>query len=180
MIRSRVRLKHSAASPARFGGCPSQPLRDGGQAGIADYVNKAADGIERWANNLNHQDLDQAMRSVQNFARRQPALFLGIAFGAGVMAARFLKSSETNSRYESDYRSRYGQGSTSMPDYGSTGGGGRSTAGMGSSTGGALGSSSGTGPTGLGTSDRGAAQFGTTAGDIPRTSSDPRSSGEVL
>jgi hypothetical protein len=75
----------------------TQPLRDGGQTGIADAVNKAADGIERWASQMRQQDLDDAMRAVEQFARRQPAMFLGIAFGAGMMAARFLKSSASNS-----------------------------------------------------------------------------------
>jgi hypothetical protein len=71
----------------------TQPLRDGGQSGIADYVNQAADGIERWAADLKRQDVDDALRAAQQFARRQPALFLGVAFTAGMLAARFLKSS---------------------------------------------------------------------------------------
>lgn len=71
----------------------TQPLRDNGQTSIADYVNKAADGIERWSIDLKHQDLSEALRAAQRFARRQPALFLGVAFTAGLLAARFLKSS---------------------------------------------------------------------------------------
>ena len=68
----------------------SQPLREGGQTQIADYVNRAADGIERWASQLRQQDLEDAVRAVEQFARRQPAMFLGIAFGTGLIAARFL------------------------------------------------------------------------------------------
>ena len=73
----------------------TQPLREGGQSGIADYVNQAADGIERWAADLKRQDVDDALRAAQQFARRQPALFLGMAFTAGMLAARFLKSSSS-------------------------------------------------------------------------------------
>jgi hypothetical protein len=71
----------------------TQPLRENGQAGMAEYVDKAAQGIDRWASQLRERDIDDAVHAVQDFARRQPALFLGIAFGAGVLAARFLKSS---------------------------------------------------------------------------------------
>ena len=135
----------------------TQPLKDGGQAGVADYVNKAADGIERWASQLGEQDIDDAMRAVQQFARRQPALFLGIAFTAGIVAARFLKSSNDN------YNS-------SSQQYGSWGGGG--------GTMGSVGRTTGTGN--LGTADFGQ-PFGTSAsGDIPRVSGDIRSAGEVI
>lgn len=71
----------------------TQPLRDSGQTGIADYVNKAADGIDRWATDLKGKDVEDALRAAQQFARRQPALFIGAAFTAGLLAARFLKSS---------------------------------------------------------------------------------------
>ena len=134
----------------------TQPLKDGGQAGVADYVNKAADGIERWASQLRQQDLDDAMRGVQQFARRQPALFLGIAFTAGIVAARFLKSSAD------DYDEQYG----------SWGGGGGTMGNVGRRTG--VGSN-------IASADLGAQPFGTTtSGDIPRLSSDIRSTGEVI
>lgn len=74
----------------------TQPLRDSGQTNIADYVNNAADGIERWAGSLKQQNVNDALRAAQQFARRQPALFIGAAFTAGMLAARFLKSSGDN------------------------------------------------------------------------------------
>ena len=126
----------------------TQPLREGGQPQMADYVNKAADGIERWASELRQQDLEDAVRAVGQFARRQPAMFLGLAFGAGLVAARFLKSSG-------------GHGHTRQ--YGRQ-----------------FDTSGGAGPTGMRTADFGAAQFGTTSGDIPRVPPDMRSAGEVI
>jgi hypothetical protein len=75
----------------------TQPLREGGQTGVADYVNQAADNIERWASQLGQQDIEDAVRGVQQFARRQPAVFLGVGFALGVVASRFLKSSSTYS-----------------------------------------------------------------------------------
>jgi hypothetical protein len=161
----------------------TQPLRDGGQPQIADYVNKAADGIERWATNMRQQDLEDAVRAVEQFARRQPAMFLGVAFGAGLVAARFLKSSNRNGEMRS-YGGNFnpsprtssvgsvGMGGTSL---GSTGGGATSmgTGGLGTSGLGSTGTGSGGGGTG-GTGTR------TTSGDTPRLSSDIRSAGEVL
>jgi len=79
-------------------------LRERGQTGLAGYVNRAADEIDRWTARLRDQDLDDAVRDVQQFARRNPAIFLGVAFGAGVLAARFFKSSgaeETTSHRQS-------------------------------------------------------------------------------
>lgn len=71
----------------------TQSLRDSGQSGLADYANRAADGLERWSTVLQRQDPEQALRELQSFARRNPALFLGAAFGVGVLAGRFFKSS---------------------------------------------------------------------------------------
>jgi hypothetical protein len=158
----KVRASETLGSLAGAVRGMSQPLREGGQSGIADYITRAADGIERWADNLGRQDLDQAVREVQHFARRQPALFLGIAFGTGVMIARFLKSSDAESEYGSSRTTEYSGGP------------------MGSrASGGYTPGAAPTGSTGMGTTDFGAAQFGTTAGDIPRVPPD-RSGGGAL
>jgi hypothetical protein len=71
----------------------SQPLRDNNQAMLADYAGKAADQLEQFSARLRERDLTELMDDAKRFARRQPALFVGIAFAAGVIAARFLKSS---------------------------------------------------------------------------------------
>lgn len=80
----------------------TQQLRDGGQPAIADYANRAADGIERWSSQLRQQDVQNAIRGVQRFARREPAMFLGLAFGTGLLVARFLKSSSDSSDFYPD------------------------------------------------------------------------------
>lgn len=148
----------------------AQPLRDGGQEGIANYVSKAADSIERWSGDLRQRDLEDAMRAVQEFARRQPALFLGMAFTAGILAARFMKSSPPASRYDDTasvgFASGRGDGRYSTGRTESGGYAGNSGAGEGSRT-------------GIGVS-AGSQQFGTTSGEIPRVASDARHEGEVL
>jgi len=94
----------------------SQQLRDSGQEKTADYVTRAADQLESWSNTLNQRDLEDLLQEVQRFARRQPALFIGTAFGVGLLAARFLKSS--GSAGTSAYGQEFGREGR---DYGTSG-----------------------------------------------------------
>jgi hypothetical protein len=55
-------------------------------------VDKAADQIERASEFLQTANPGQMAQAVQSFARREPLLFLGGAFAAGIVVARFLKS----------------------------------------------------------------------------------------
>jgi hypothetical protein len=75
----------------------TEPLREDGQSSVAAYVDKAAEGIDRWADQLRQRNIDNTVRAAHDFARREPALFLGLAFGAGALLARFLKSSTADS-----------------------------------------------------------------------------------
>jgi len=77
----------------------SQPLRDNNQAMLADYAGKAADQLEHVSTRLGERDLTELLDDAKRFARRQPALFVGAAFAAGVLAARFLKSSPDGQRH---------------------------------------------------------------------------------
>jgi len=76
----------------------SQPLRDNNQAMLADYAGKAADQLEQFSTRFRERDLNELMDDAKRFARRQPALFVGAAFAAGVLAARSLKSSPDRQR----------------------------------------------------------------------------------
>jgi hypothetical protein len=58
-----------------------------------DYLDKAADGIERVASYLQNADAGEVVDNIESFARRRPELFIGSAFAIGLIAARFLKSS---------------------------------------------------------------------------------------
>jgi hypothetical protein len=78
-------------------------LGDRNQSGVARYVNKAADSLERWADTLQRKDIREIVEDVQRFGRRQPAMFIGLSIGAGLLGARFLKSSGRGVR-ASSYR----------------------------------------------------------------------------
>jgi len=60
---------------------------------IVGYTERAADRVERLADYLREREIGDLIGEVEDFARRQPVLFVGGAFTLGLLAARFLKSS---------------------------------------------------------------------------------------
>lgn len=60
---------------------------------LPKIADRAADGIERLSRFLESHEIKDAVRSIERFARREPALFLGGAVALGLAAGRFLKSS---------------------------------------------------------------------------------------
>ena len=77
-------------------------LRDEQQAMAGEYVERAARQIERAAHFVQTADLREVVDQVEDFARRRPAVFIGSAFAAGLLAARFLKSSRNEPRRFAD------------------------------------------------------------------------------
>jgi len=71
----------------------SQQLRMQDQQTVTGYIEGAASQVERVSNYLKQNDLGGLIDDVEQFARRQPALFLGGTFVLGLLGARFLKSS---------------------------------------------------------------------------------------
>jgi hypothetical protein len=71
----------------------SNNLREQDQTMFAQYSNQVANRVERASTYLEEHDLDELMHEAEDFARRQPELFIGGAFTLGLLAARFLKSS---------------------------------------------------------------------------------------
>lgn len=59
----------------------------------AKYGESIAAKIEGASGYFEKQDLKAIVRDLEFFARRQPAVFIGASFVAGLLAARFLKSS---------------------------------------------------------------------------------------
>jgi hypothetical protein len=75
-----------------------QHLREQQNETVAQYVEKAAEQLERLSNNLREKDVNELLHDAQRLARRQPALFIGGSFAVGLLAARFLKSSRAEGR----------------------------------------------------------------------------------
>ena len=71
----------------------SQNMQDLDQGGVAQYVDTVAERFERASTFLQDKDLGEIVEEIEDFAVREPVLFLGGAFALGLVAARFLKSS---------------------------------------------------------------------------------------
>jgi hypothetical protein len=69
-------------------------LKEEQQELAGEYVGKAAGQIDRLAQYIQNADPAEVVDGVKEFARKRPALFIGSAFAVGVIAARFLKSSQ--------------------------------------------------------------------------------------
>jgi hypothetical protein len=87
-----------------------QQLRQQDQGAVAQYVEGAANQIERLAGYLRGRDVTELIDEVEDFARRQPMVFLGGAFALGLLGARFLKSSGRAAR-----QGQYGQSGRPLP-----------------------------------------------------------------
>lgn len=57
------------------------------------YGDTLAQQVERFSSYVDEKEIKEIVRDVEQFARRNPLLFVGGAFALGVLAARFLKSS---------------------------------------------------------------------------------------
>lgn len=97
----------------------SQQLNDQNETTFANYAQSAADQIENWSGMLQNQDLNGLVNEVQDFARRQPELFIAGSLAAGLLLGRFLKStssSATSANNYTNYNNRY-QGNNNRRSY---------------------------------------------------------------
>lgn len=62
----------------------------------AQYSDTLADKVEQISGYIDKKDLSGLVRDIRNLAHNNPALFLGGAFTLGILAARFLKSGNSN------------------------------------------------------------------------------------
>lgn len=76
----------------------SSDLDEQGQSVVSGFVQQAADGLDGFSGALRRNDVDDLVGSVEDFARRQPAVFIGGAVLAGFGIARFVKSSTERRR----------------------------------------------------------------------------------
>ncbi len=71
----------------------SEHLHADDQGALPEYLDRAAHQVDVASDYLNRRTVGQLIGDVEGFARREPALFLGGAFVAGLVGGRFLKSS---------------------------------------------------------------------------------------
>lgn len=76
--------------------------------GATRYIQQAGEQMRRAADWLENTNVEELTERTEEFARRQPALFIGGAFALGLVAARFLKSSSRNHQERHPATSGYG------------------------------------------------------------------------
>ena len=64
---------------------------------LGDYLDSAADGIDRVARSLEERDLAELAGDIEEFARQRPAVILGGVFLAGLALGRVARAAQTNS-----------------------------------------------------------------------------------
>lgn len=110
---------HNIAQAFRTSG---KELENRSETPVANYANTIADRLENASSYLSGRSVDDLLGDAEDFARNQPEIFLGGAFGVGLLISRFFKSSGRD-YYESDggyAPSRYsgGQYSRGAMNYG--------------------------------------------------------------
>jgi ElaB/YqjD/DUF883 family membrane-anchored ribosome-binding protein len=88
-------------------------LRNQQKAGIAQYAERAADQIDQVVQYAESRDVGELLNDAERFARRHPEAFLGGAFILGLVAGRFLKSSQDRRASEA-YARRENEDSTTL------------------------------------------------------------------
>lgn len=78
----------------------SDNLRSREEEQVARYVDRAAGQIDRLSGYLRERNVDELVYETREFARREPALFLGGAALLGMLGARFFRSSSPDYRAE--------------------------------------------------------------------------------
>lgn len=84
----------------------TQKLRDERHDTVAQYIESAADQLDRFANRLKDKNVGELFDDAQRFARRQPGLFIGGAFFLGLLGSRFLKSSDPDRHSDQAWNER--------------------------------------------------------------------------
>lgn len=101
VVAQQVRDAANAAKAA------ARDLRERDQAMLAGWADMAADNMSHAAQSLDGRDIGEIFSNVENFARRQPAVFLAGVALAGFAAARFAKAARDGAAE----RSAHGHGS---------------------------------------------------------------------
>lgn len=81
---------HNIAEAFRTSG---QELEKRSETPVANYANTIADRLEGASSYLSGRSVDDLLGDAEDFARNKPEIFLGGAFGVGLLISRFFKSS---------------------------------------------------------------------------------------
>jgi hypothetical protein len=94
---------------------------------IVSYAEQAASRLDQYSRTLRERNVNTLVRQAEDFAHRQPGVFVGGAVVAGFLLARFFRSSALHSAYDYPHSSQASGGTNT--DYPSATGAGSSTVG---------------------------------------------------
>jgi len=107
------RVADSIGSVAQALHQAANQLNEQNQDVAARYTDTAAERIERFADSLRDRNVDELVSQAEQYARRQPELFVGGAIALGFVLARFLRTSGNRTAQRgarSSYAGRDGYG----------------------------------------------------------------------
>ncbi len=78
------------------------------QDALGQYAHRAADAVDQFSQQLRTKSAEQLLSEAQDFARREPEVFLGGAVLLGLLAARFFKASSRQSQMGDQGYGQYG------------------------------------------------------------------------
>jgi len=87
------RIADSIGSVAEALHQAANQLNEKNQDVAARYTDTAAERIEQFADSLRNRDVDELVNQAEQYARRQPEVFIGGAIAVGFVLARFLRTS---------------------------------------------------------------------------------------
>jgi hypothetical protein len=98
-VKSQIASRKDQAADSLSGAvraleATGQQLRGESQVLAADYADSLTGQVRRASDYLSGRSVDDIARDVEDFARKNPSLFIGGAFVLGIALARFLRSSE--------------------------------------------------------------------------------------
>jgi hypothetical protein len=93
LAAGKKRATEGMASVANAIRKTGEHLRAEDQGGFTEYFDRAARQVDVASDYLQSRTIGDVIGDVEQFARREPALFLGGSFVAGLLGGRFLKSS---------------------------------------------------------------------------------------
>ena len=97
LVHGKSFVARQVADAARAAKVAADDLRQHDQAMLAQWADAAADGMNQAANGIEGRSVGEIFHQVEDFARRQPAIFLAGVALAGFAAARFAKAARDNS-----------------------------------------------------------------------------------
>lgn len=70
----------------------AQKFEEKEESGVSDYVQKAADYVDRISSTLQERDLGELVHEAEGALRKRPAVVLGVAAVVGFALGRFLRA----------------------------------------------------------------------------------------